>query len=812
MGLVQVKRGGFDADLSLKRMSDQSRGLCAGLPGRVTDALCRQTGYGYHDNLVVEWEQALPYDQIEPEGNSQVITRDDRGNVTEKRIKAKPGSGLSDLVITAAYPATCTNQKTCNKPEYVIDARGNRTDYTYDPNHGGVLTETRPAVAVPGVANPVRPQKRYRYVQNYSWIKNSSGNFVQASTPVWLLTETSECMTQATCTGTADETKTTITYGTPGSANNLLPTATTVSAGNGSLAATTTKMYDFTGNVVSVDGPLPGSADTTRHRYDALRRVIGTISPDPDGAGPLKHRATRNTYSPSGELIKVEQGTVNDQSDAEWTAFVALESLDAVYDVMGRKLKETKSSSGTATSVVQYSYDAAGRLDCTAIRMDPAQWHAQPNACVAQTTGPYGADRISRIVYDAAGQIRKKQIAVGTTDQADDESYDYTGNGKQAYVQDGENNRTTYEYDGFDRPWKTRFPVATQGAQASSTTDFEQLTYDQNGNVLFRRLRDGQVIGSSYDNLNRLSVKDLPAPETDVSYAYNLQGQPLAVTQGSSSVGRIYDALGRTRSETTSLGVMSYEYDEAGRRRRTSWSDGFFVTQDFLLTDEISAIRESGAQSGVGVLAIYSYDNLGRRTGINRGNGTTTTYGYAASRLTSLSHELAGTAHDVASTFNYNPASQIIVWSRNNPAYAWNGHFNQSKSYSVNGLNQIATAAGVAFAHDLRGNLTNQGLGQYGYTVENRLISAPNNASLIYDSIGRLSQISGKWRKTKRCLPWRDSRNRKHSDSLSATSSCVEEGCNRYPCGIEEDRKGIGGGQQEGKSILHRYPHSANEL
>ena len=60
------------------------------------------------------------------------------------------------------------------------------------------------------------------------------------------------------------------------------------------------------------------------------------------------------------------------------------------------------------------------------------------------------------------------------------------------------------------------------------------------------------------------------------------------------------------------------------------------------------------------MLATYSYDGLGQRTGITRGNGTTTAYEYDnASRLTSLTHHLAGGANDLALGFNYNFANQI---------------------------------------------------------------------------------------------------------------------------------------------------------
>jgi hypothetical protein len=102
-------------------------------------------------------------------------------------------------------------------------------------------------------------------------------------------------------------------------------TSTSSGNGSGTLTATSTMAYDYLGNLLTVDGPLSGTADTGRIRYDAAaRQVVGTISADPDGSGSLKHRAVRNSYdSTSGLLTRVEQGTVDSQSDGDWAAFSA---------------------------------------------------------------------------------------------------------------------------------------------------------------------------------------------------------------------------------------------------------------------------------------------------------------------------------------------------------------------------------------------------------------------------------------------------------------------------------------------------------
>jgi RHS repeat-associated protein len=716
-----------------------------GVPVSILDPLNRRVGIAYYGSDVLDTEAVNMAWATFPEGDKQDFVRDQRGNALQTIGRAKPASGLADRVATANYALACANPKTCNKPDYVIDAKGNRTDFTYDPTHGGVLTETRPAATVGGT----RPQTRYTYSQLYAWIKNSVGAFVQASTPVWMLTGTSACKTLASCVGTADETRTEITYGGPGAANNLLPTAETVKSGDGTLIATTTKTWDESGNLLTVDGPMPGAADTVRYRYDALRRKVGEVGPDPDGTGPRLPLATKNTYSASGDLTKVETGTVTDQSDVAWAAFASLQAVDNVYDLLGRKLKESVSGAGVVKSVTQYSYDPAGRLECTAMRMDPAQWSTQTNACLPQLTGPNGADRVTRIFYNAAGEKTKVQLAVGTPQQADEESYTYTLNGQTATVTDAENNRTTYEYDGFDRLWKTRYPVATLGALASSTTDFEKLTYDANSNITQRSLRDGSVIGYNYDALNRKTFMDLAAGgiNDDVTYNYDLTGRLTgAIGTSGHEVLYAYDALGRVVTETDILSPTSFVYDAAGRMTRQTMFDGFYVTYDYDVTGNVTAIRENGAASGVGVLGSYAYDNLGRRTMLTRGNGTSTAYEYdTVSRLTGLKHDLANTAHDVTygrvggvgTAIGYNPASQITSLSRDNDLYAWTGHGNTNRAYGTNGLNQLTNAGVAGIGHDERGNLNVSGSTVWSYSQLNYLYGDANGY-MMFDPAGQL--------------------------------------------------------------------------
>lgn len=208
-----------------------------------------------------EWDGVEPRKFTYPEGNSITINRDWRQNVTSVVRKAKPGSPLADITTSASYPepspapwaTSCAalTPKICNKPTYERDERLGQTDYTYDTSHGGVLTETRPAVG------GVRPQKRYSYTQVYAGVKNSGGSIVSASAPVWVLSQESECKAGAAsgagCAIAGDEVRTTYQYGTSGTANALRLKGKVVDAGG--LALRTCYTYDDQGNKVSETSP-----------------------------------------------------------------------------------------------------------------------------------------------------------------------------------------------------------------------------------------------------------------------------------------------------------------------------------------------------------------------------------------------------------------------------------------------------------------------------------------------------------------------------------------------------------------------------
>jgi RHS repeat-associated protein len=655
--------------------------------------------------------------------------------------------------------------KSANKPLSTTDARGFVTNWTYAPEHGGVRTETGPAVG------GVTPQKRYSYVQRHARLADGS----PAGPLVWLPDSVSTCRTGnpsgAGCAlGAGDEVVTRFDYGPDSASSNLLLQGQSVTADGRTLR--TCFAYDGLGRKISETSPngtaglsaCPGTAPTSALpytssiRYDSGNKVTGTISADPDGAGWLPAPAVRNSYDPAGRLIRVEQGALSAwQPDnvppALWPGFTAYKIIDSSFDALDRKTREAVVGAG----VTEYGYDLAGRLKCTAVRMNPDAWATPlPDKCVPGPAHPvHGSDRISMTVYDKAGRPIESWDAVGTPLQRREAAYAYNGNGQKTSLTDARGFRAEMKYDGFDRQSRWVFPSRTSPGVADQA-DYEQYGYDSDGNRTSLRKRDGSVLSYQYDALDRMTVKIVPeragltaAQTRDVYYDYDLRGLQTKARfdgLGGEGVTNAYDGFGRLVSSTSDMGgtarTVGNVFDSDGARVRIDHPDGSFFTYDLDGLGRPLWIRQNGDNPVTGL----SYDPAGRPAS---SAWHMTTYGYdGAGRLQRITHDPLDTDRDQVFGFAYNPASQISSRTGSNDAYAWSGASAASRPYSANGQNQYTSAGAATFGYDPNGNLASTVNAPwstaYVYDVENRLVSASGThvAELVYDPLGRLFQVS----------------------------------------------------------------------
>ncbi len=572
------------------------------------------------------------------------------------------------------------------------------------------------------------------------------------------------------------------------------------------------------GLAVAVSATIPGAVAaqssasdyTNAVRLDDLGRQVGTIAADPDGTGPIKHAATRTTYNNKQLPVLVETGELaawqtEDVAPAAWTGFLVHSSVESIYDDNRRKVKDiARGRFGGANEIIgatEYSYDNRGRLLCTAVRMNPAEFELAPRDACTLNTPPAGTpyDRITKTIYDAAGQVLQVRMAVGTPLEKADVTYTYTTNGQIDEVIDANGNRAKLEYDDFDRQVKWIFPAKTghdpntfndathadalSSAGQLSADDFETYEYDDNGNRTKLTKRDSTAIDYQYDGLNRLVRKTIDAAGTridldpmykyDVTYTYDLRGLPKQTqfVGGNNAIqNNFYDGFGRvTQTNDTATGplhITKYQYDANGNRTRITYPGA--VSFD-LAYDGLN--RATELYEGATLRGSMAYNNRGLPAAMDwTGGENTRTYGYdSAGRTNQVGLNLAGPNADVTWSFTRNPASQILTKAQTNELYRWDGSIDITRDYTVNGLNQYTdidttapngSAGASDFCYDKNGNLTADGAYVFLYDVENRLVEkrvqgAGNTdcnalahtgtlkAQLLYDPLGRLVQVVG---------------------------------------------------------------------
>jgi RHS repeat-associated protein len=758
-------------------------------PVAIADPLGRTTRFDYCDPVAMAGLPpqednrciVLPAQSFtDPEGILTNLEYDAHRNISRMTRHPKPGIPGPDgtipppIVTSAIYDID--HPKSSSKPLSITDGRGNTTHWTWSTEHGGVLTETGPAV------DGVTPQKRYTYAWRYARIANGD----PSGPPVAMLVRMSFCRTGnpagAGCALAGDEVVTDYDYGPATGPINLLLRGEAVSADG--VTSRTCYAYDALGRRISETSPngtvglaacptgppttaLPYTSST---RYDAMGRVTGTIAPDPDGAGGNGAPAVRNSYDPAGRLVKVEQGALaawlpESVAPSAWTGFTMLKTIDTSFDALDRKTREAvKGSDGVTAAVTETGYDLAGRLACTAVRMNPDAW-ATPLAdkCVP---GPahavHGQDRISRNFYDVAGQLTETWDGVGTALARREAAWTYNGNGQKTSLTDARSYRAEMSYDPFDRQARWTFP-SKAAANTADAADYEEYRYDAAGNRVWLRKRDGSVLTFQYDALNRMTVKIVPeragltaAQTRDVFYQYDLRGLQLRARFDNidgEGVTTAYDGFGRVSSSTLAMAgtsrTLAWLYDADGNRTRLTHADGaaFGYAHDPL--GRMTMHYEINAAPGIDDHIIrYWYDPAGNRLSAVRGAGSigfyTIWYRDPVERPSIVANDLP-VAADMVIELAYNPASQITSRSVSNDAYVWNGTLPASTGYAVNGQNQYTSVAGVTYAYDANGNLTSDGSTAYTYDVENRLVGASGakTANLVYDPLGRLFQTSG---------------------------------------------------------------------
>jgi len=703
-----------------------------------------------------------------PEGNASSFSYDEWSNVTSITVTPKPGGGVSRTA-SASYIAGT------NLVASVTDFRSNTTTLTYDLPRRLVTSATRPAGA-DGL--PV----------TYAFAYNDFGQPLRTISPEGIvsLNEYSGAGNLVTSINNC------------GNAAALVPASCATNLGTAQTIATFE--YDLTGNQTKANGPLPavnGKDDIVTSFYDALRRptyvlqgdvpasaggnIIGAAKTagvsvfaltkydarglktlqrafayEYDAGGNFKssqYQDTLTSYTATGQVATV----TSPDFAVTTTLYDALDRPDVVIDPVGRKSRTLYD--GLSRPVVAYRGWRSG-LAATA----PDNW-----SCNAKATTP-------------------------ATDQICYQRYAYTPNGQADWVADANGNKTDYTYDSFDQLIIAYFPVAARPANpgiigSASSTDYEQYTYDEGGNLTEKRTRKGDYIINTYDALNRITSKAvhpgsrISTPEHTVDYSYYLDGRDKTITQTGGIAAGVavptvtlsygYDTAGRQLSETVTNGAITrtvaVELDPVGNRTKLKYPLSGLVVNlnyDYLGRMEALHLFNNGTDR-----VNYTYDGFSRRTSAtvtgSGGGMVVSSYEYEKDGAVDLiKHDFVNAPHpitgqtntnfDIAFTFGYNLANQVKSRKVSNPLFRYNALSEQTLDYTANGLNQYNTVktsditgtllGTQTLGYDANASLTSDGVWTYSYDAENRLVKAAKTGSATTYEYGpkgrRLASIS----------------------------------------------------------------------
>lgn len=525
-------------------------------------------------------------------------------------------------------------------------------------------------------------------------------------------------------------------------------TAYTYNAVNDVLSRTdaaghTTKLtYDGKGNVLSVTDAL---GQTTTMTYNERNKLLSQTNP----AG----EKTSYDYDGKGNLIAVflpNGNTINYDYDLS-------DRVIQIWDNMGVIAKYTYDGNGNRITItdgmertVNYAYDGLNRRTSETLPSGAAtRYTYDANSNLLTVTD--ALNNVTSYTYSSLNQQLSHIDALNAKT-----TFEYDGNGNLVKVTDARNNATTWTYDALNRNTQISFANGTS----------LQYRYDVLGNVIESKDRAGNATKYTYDVVGNLLSK-MYADNTRDEFGYDAVGQMLKAVNKNATVQFVYDKAGRLLSETLNGKTMSYGYDIANGLRSYTYPSGIKVEEHLNVRDLINNIMQNGSEA-----VAMAYNVAGQKTSQTYANGITTNYEYNENgwlsriaddakildlamtydALGNITQRKDGIDETQTENYGYDAISQLVSFKRGSAVdktYQFDLLGNRVKTvengittnYTANNVNAYTSiTGGLSFTpqYDGNGNLLNDDKHTYVYDLNNRMVSADNDAvTFKYDALGR---------------------------------------------------------------------------
>lgn len=524
---------------------------------------------------------------------------------------------------------------------------------------------------------------------------------------------------------------------------------------NGSNAGfETTSTYDYnTGLVINVTDP---NSLVTKHEYadDLLRPT--KITPT-DGTSAVGGE-TRFVYgAPSSGVYASSQRFVETRTQIDSTNWkesyawsdglgraIMSQTIDTngdvfaltCYDSMGRVLKSSSpfrgvsSPSCSSTTGVDWTipaYDELGRTvstttpDSAVVSFSYGISSSSPVGTTKVVTDQAGKKR--KGITDALGRMTRIVEDPDTAAYATDYTFDTLGNLRK--TAQGSQYRY-FMYDDLSRVTYARQVEQTANSAFSGSSYTDPVTsnnqwsvkyvYDANGNITSTTDANNVSVSASYDNLNRIYLRDYSDSTPDVSFYYDgkglsstpaySKGKTTKVTSTSSENRYlIFDRLGHVLTARQTTGSTNYDttytYSLSGALLEETYPSGRMVKNTIDANGDLSAVDSKPAGGSYTARAnTFVYNAAGAATSFKLGNNKYENFTYNnRQQVTQIG---LGTSVSDTSLLNLEYKYNTTGYTDNNgsmleqkitvPTVGGNAGFVATQTYAYDALNRLSSA------------------------------------------------------------------------------------------------------------------------
>ena len=527
-----------------------------------------------------------------------------------------------------------------------------------------------------------------------------------------------------------------------------------------------------------VDGPLPGTGDAIVHIYDAQ----GNLTYVQNSLGHTTAYSNYNGLGLPGRIVGVNGDITDYTYDARGrartvTGYISGQPSTTTYTYWDNGL--LASITFPDGVVESYEYDSARRM--TAVNRPGSAGSTErvvytyDNASNVTATKTYqvtisGATLIGAAYVDY-DELSRPKARRGNNGQ--NIRYTYDANGNLKTIKDSANRVTTLAYDALDR-----IESSTDSLTPAGVTRYE---YDAGDRITKVTDPRNLVTTYMYDGFGQAWAQYSPDTGTTTTQ-YNAAGQPTLFTRHDGSVlGYSYDVLGRVTSVGTGANLarnFSYDWCTAGKSRLCGVSTND-ATQALTSTiyaytpqGQVDHKRDIASPGGTPDWTAYTYDGMGRLTGIGYPTGVGAGYGYAGGKLQTMTATIGGVAQTVVSNMRYLPYGPAVSWDTGN-GLTRNLYYDQNLNPGDLRLTGLTTMDGSA-------TLQSQLL---AYDADTRITSITNFANpghsqtYGYDALSRLTAVTSP--AGNETLQYDANNNRTMHDWLAAIANDVDPASNR---------------------------------